>query len=85
MSLREVRDAAGVVARDARACRAYRPSPLLAADDVAAMRRANDRFAAATRAGDVDAALRADDELHDVLVRVCGNRALAATIERTRR
>jgi hypothetical protein len=26
--------------------------------------------------------MRADDELHDVLVLVCGNRAVAATIER---
>jgi DNA-binding GntR family transcriptional regulator len=55
---------------------------LLVGDDIAAMRRANGRFAAATRIGDIDAALRADDELHGVLVRVCGNRALAATIER---
>jgi DNA-binding GntR family transcriptional regulator len=56
--------------------------PLLVGDDIAAMRRANDRFAAATRVGDIDAALGADDELHGVLVRVCGNHALAATIER---
>jgi DNA-binding GntR family transcriptional regulator len=46
------------------------------------MRAANERFAAAVRAGDVDAALRADDELHDVLVRVSGNRAAAATVAR---
>jgi DNA-binding GntR family transcriptional regulator len=46
------------------------------------MRSANERFAAAVHAGDVDAALRADDELHDVLVRVSGNRAAAATITR---
>jgi DNA-binding GntR family transcriptional regulator len=30
----------------------------------------------------VDAALTADDELHDVLVRVSGNRAAAATVAR---
>jgi DNA-binding GntR family transcriptional regulator len=30
----------------------------------------------------VDGALRADDELHDVLVRVSGNRAAAATVAR---
>lgn len=49
---------------------------------VAAMRAANTRFAAAVRAGDVDAAMAADDELHGVLVEVCGNGAVAATIER---
>ena len=46
------------------------------------MRSANARFAYAVRAGDVDAALRADDELHDVLVRASRNRAVAATIAR---
>ncbi|MET7485830.1 GntR family transcriptional regulator [Streptomyces sp. NPDC005538] len=56
--------------------------PLLRDTDVDVMRVANDRFAAAVRAGDVDAALRADDELHDVLVRVSGNRAAAATVAR---
>src|SRR5690606_18983386 len=35
-------------------------------DDLARMREANARFAAALEAGDVDAALAADDELHDV-------------------
>ncbi|GGW85767.1 GntR family transcriptional regulator [Streptomyces lomondensis] len=56
--------------------------PRLAAADLAAMRAANGRFAAAVGAGDVDAALRADDELHDVLVRAGGNRAAAATVAR---
>jgi DNA-binding GntR family transcriptional regulator len=56
--------------------------PRLGAADIAAMRAANERFAAAVGAGDVDAALRADDELHDVLVRVSGNRAAAATVAR---
>ncbi|MFD4876769.1 GntR family transcriptional regulator [Streptomyces sp. NPDC058420] len=56
--------------------------PLLQGTDVDVMRAANDRFAAAVRAGDVDAALRADDELHDVLVHVSGNRAAAATVAR---
>jgi DNA-binding GntR family transcriptional regulator len=79
--LRDVRDATAVVramhelaARTGVAC--------LTPDDVETMRSANRRFAAATRAGDIDAAMRADDELHGVLVRVCGNRAVAATIER---
>jgi 1-aminocyclopropane-1-carboxylate deaminase len=42
----------------------------------------NRRFGSTTRAGAVGAALQADDELHDVLVRACGNRAVAATIAR---
>ncbi|WP_432053944.1 GntR family transcriptional regulator [Streptomyces sp. bgisy022] len=56
--------------------------PRLREADTDAMRAANERFAAAVRAGDVDAALRADDALHDVLVRVSGNRAAAATVAR---
>jgi DNA-binding GntR family transcriptional regulator len=56
--------------------------PRLGAADLTVMRAANERFAAAVSAGDVDAALGADDELHDVLVRVSGNRAAAATVAR---
>jgi DNA-binding GntR family transcriptional regulator len=55
---------------------------LLTAGDIEAMRTANRRFEAATGADDIDAAMRADDDLHGVLVRVYGNRAVAATIER---
>ncbi|MGX5657964.1 GntR family transcriptional regulator [Geodermatophilus nigrescens] len=78
---RQVRDAAAVVrvmhelaAREA-ACR-------VTGDDVAAMRAANARFAAAVDAGDLDAALAADDELHGVLLARAGNGALTATVER---
>ncbi|MFJ4363855.1 GntR family transcriptional regulator [Streptomyces chartreusis] len=56
--------------------------PRLTAADLDVMRAANDRFAAAVTAGEVDLALRADDEVHDVLVRVSGNRAAAATVAR---
>ncbi|CAL9410254.1 GntR family transcriptional regulator [Streptomyces sp. NPDC058947] len=56
--------------------------PRLTDADLAVMRAANERFAAAVRAGDVDAALRADDDLHEVLVRASGNRAAAATVAR---
>jgi DNA-binding GntR family transcriptional regulator len=56
--------------------------PWLTDDDVAAMRAANRRFAAAARAGDVDEALRADDALHGVLLTRCGNGAVLATAER---
>ncbi|WP_327404968.1 GntR family transcriptional regulator [Streptomyces sp. NBC_01288] len=77
----EVRDAAAVVgAMHELVTRVA--VPLLRDTDVDVMRAANDRFAAAVAAGDVDAALRADDELHDVPVRVSGNRAAAATISR---
>ncbi|TXS45504.1 GntR family transcriptional regulator [Streptomyces sp. uw30] len=77
----DVRDAAAVVGamhelvtRDA--------VPRLTAADLEIMRAANERFAAAVSAGEVDLALRADDEVHDVLVRVSGNRAAAATVAR---
>ncbi len=46
-----------------------------------AMRDAARRFAAAIDAGDIDAALRADDELHDIPVTVAGNRAIATVLE----
>ncbi|WP_136709263.1 GntR family transcriptional regulator [Agromyces sp. H66] len=51
------------------------------AADLDAMRDAARRFAAAIDAGDIDAALRADDELHDIPVTVAGNRAIATVLE----
>jgi len=77
----EVRDAAAVVGAMHELVTRI-AVPRLFAADVEGMRAANERFAAAVRAGDVDAALRADDELHDVLVRAAGNRAAAATVVR---
>ncbi|SEP21857.1 GntR family transcriptional regulator [Amycolatopsis saalfeldensis] len=56
--------------------------PRLGPAHVAEMRAANERFAAAIGSSDVAAAMAADDELHDVPVRVCGNRAVATTIDR---
>jgi DNA-binding GntR family transcriptional regulator len=80
LALKDVQDAAAVVrAMHELATRAS--VPLLTAEHVQAMLEANRRFEAATRAGDVDAALDADDELHGVLVEVGRNRAVAATIE----
>lgn len=77
----DVRDAAAVVgAMHELATRVA--VPRLMAADVEIMRAANERFAAAVAVGEVDLALRADDELHDVLVRVSGNRAAAATVAR---
>ncbi|GKQ38273.1 GntR family transcriptional regulator [Streptomyces sp. A012304] len=77
----DVRDAAAVVGAMHELV-ARIAVPRLFAADVEAMRAANERFAAAVATGDVDTALRADDELHDVLVRVSGNRAAAATVAR---
>jgi DNA-binding GntR family transcriptional regulator len=49
---------------------------------VAAMRRENDRFAEALRAGDVDEAIAADDAFHDVFVTASGNAEIARVLER---
>jgi DNA-binding GntR family transcriptional regulator len=78
---KEVRDAAAVV-RVMHELATRTAVPLLAVGHVEAMREENRRFEAATRAGDVDAAMESDDKLHGVLVDVCGNRAVAATVER---
>ncbi|MDF2575625.1 MAG: GntR family transcriptional regulator [Agromyces sp.] len=51
------------------------------AADLEAMRDAARRFADALDAGDIDAALRADDELHDIPVAVAGNGAIATVLE----
>ncbi|WP_051124710.1 GntR family transcriptional regulator [Amycolatopsis benzoatilytica] len=54
----------------------------LTSDDFAQMRAANERFREAVETGDVNAAIEADDELHDIPVKACGNRAVAATLDR---
>jgi DNA-binding GntR family transcriptional regulator len=79
--LEQVRDAA-VVVRAMHELAVREAAGAMTADDVAAMRGANERFAAAVAAGDLDAALTADDELHDVLLARCGNGAVRATIDR---
>jgi DNA-binding GntR family transcriptional regulator len=53
----------------------------LAAADLAAMRAANKRFAAALRRGDADAAIAADDEFHGIPVRAAANTALETVLE----
>lgn len=55
--------------------------PVLSETDLSAMREANRRFAAAVEQGDVEQALRADDELHGVPVAVAANRALGTVLE----
>ena len=80
LDAREIRDARDVVAAMHEV--AVREAvPALTKADLAAMRDANHRFAAALRSGDVEAALRADDELHGVPVRIAGNRALDTVLE----
>ncbi|WP_051845402.1 GntR family transcriptional regulator [Streptomyces globisporus] len=78
---RVVRDAASVV-RVMHELTARTGVPLLGPEGIRTMREANERFAAAVRASDVEAALNADDELHQVLVVASGNHAAAATIAR---
>ena len=56
--------------------------PLLTPDDVTRMRAANARFAEAVASNDIAGALDADDDFHRVPVEVCGNFAVAATIQR---
>ncbi len=77
----QVRDAA-VVVRAMHELAAREAAGRMTAEDVAAMRAANERFAAAVRAGDVDGATAADDELHGVLLARCGNSAVTATVDR---
>jgi DNA-binding GntR family transcriptional regulator len=77
----QVRDAA-VVVRAMHELAAREAAGRLTAEDVAAMTAANERFAAAVLAGNVDAAAEADDDLHGVLLARCGNSAVTATVDR---
>jgi len=54
--------------------------PQLRTEDLAAMRAANKRFAAALRRGDAEAAIAADDEFHGIPVRAAANVALEAVL-----
>lgn len=80
LSARATHDAQSVVAAMHRMVVAA-AVPLLTESDILAMRAANDVFAAALRAGDAEAALRADDELHGIPVRAAGNHAAAGVLE----
>lgn len=55
--------------------------PRLTDADLAAMRQANERFAAAMGAGDADAALAADDDFHAVPVAAARNSALVTVLD----
>lgn len=76
---RAVRDAQAVVAA-MHALVVREAVPRLRPEDLARMRAANDAFAAAQRAGDAEAALRADEAFHRVAVQASGNTAAAAVI-----
>ncbi|KSW19090.1 GntR family transcriptional regulator [Cellulomonas sp. B6] len=77
---RDVRDARDVVAAMHEVAARESVAALTPAH-LEQMRAANTRFATAVEAGDVEAALAADDELHGVLVRLAGNHALETVLE----
>ncbi len=81
LALGQVRDAAVVVGA-MHELAAREAAGRVTDDDVATMRSANADFSAALRAGDLDAALEADDRLHAVLLHRSGNHAVAATVAR---
>lgn len=80
LDMRAVRDARDVVAAMHEVAVREAVQRLTEAD-LEAMREANSRFRAAIEQGDVDAALRADDELHGIPVAVAANRALAGVLD----
>jgi DNA-binding GntR family transcriptional regulator len=80
LDMRAVRDARDVVAAMHEVAVREAVGSLTRAD-LDAMREANGRFGSAIERGDVDTALRADDELHGVPVAVAANRALTAVLE----
>jgi DNA-binding GntR family transcriptional regulator len=80
LDLRDVRDARDVVAAMHELAVREAVGSLTPAD-LEAMDEANRRFGAAIERGDVEAALRADDELHGIPVAVASNRALAAVLD----
>ena len=80
LDLRAARDARDVVAAMHEVA-VREAAGSLTRQDLAAMRAANRRFRAALRAGDVDGALVADDDLHAIPVRVAANRAVEAVLD----
>jgi DNA-binding GntR family transcriptional regulator len=80
LEMQDVRDARSVVAAMhevavREAIDRFTPS------DIEAMREANRRFSEAIHAGDVEGALRADDDLHRIPVKLAGNRALMGVLD----
>jgi DNA-binding GntR family transcriptional regulator len=80
LDLRAARDAQAVVAAmHGLAVRAAVSQ--LTVGDLDRMRAANERFAAALAAGDADAAIEADDELHGIPVAAATNDAVRAVLD----
>jgi DNA-binding GntR family transcriptional regulator len=77
----DARDAFTVVAA-LHALAATLAVPRVAESELGAMRKANDDFAAALEAADVDRALAADDRFHAVLVQASANREIVRSLER---
>ena len=75
-----VRDARDVIAA-MHSLAARQVAGRLPDEDLERMRDANRRFTEAVNAGDVLAALDADDDLHDIPVAALGNLALASVID----
>ncbi|MGD8150752.1 GntR family transcriptional regulator [Ornithinimicrobium sp. Y1694] len=75
-----VHDAVPVVAA-MHALAARLAAPKLTSAQLERMRAANEEFADALARGDVDAALAADDVLHDVVIEAATNAALRDTLE----
>jgi DNA-binding GntR family transcriptional regulator len=80
LKLRDVREARDVVAAMHELAVREAVGSLTEAD-LDAMRQANGRFRAAIEKGDIEAALRADDELHGIPVTVASNRALTSVLD----
>jgi DNA-binding GntR family transcriptional regulator len=81
LSARDARDAFMVYAA-LEALAASLAVSRLTRDDLESMRGANSDFADALAAGDVDAAVSADDRFHGVLVQAAANREIARSLER---
>jgi DNA-binding GntR family transcriptional regulator len=81
LSAGDARDAFAVVAA-LHSLAASLGVPRLPAEELAEMREANEDFAAALSAADVDAAVAADDRFHGVLVQAAANGEIARSLER---
>ena len=80
LDARAIRDAQAVVA-SMHQLAVELAVPQLGAADIAAMREANARFAAALRSGEAEAAVAADDDFHAVAVRAAANHAIETVLE----
>jgi DNA-binding GntR family transcriptional regulator len=78
---KEVEDAAAVIGA-MHALAVQNVAETLTTELLDAMRLANARFAEAVAAGDVEAALAADDEVHAIPLAAYGNAAASGTVER---